>query len=59
MSMIDFNAVFPSLIYSLTCSKIIFGAIFSIIFGAPLVFNVIFGYYLSSKNIRKNISSLV
>jgi len=53
MSMIDFNTVFPSLISSLTSSKIIFGAIFSVIFGVPLVFNVIFGHYLSSKRYKK------
>jgi MFS family permease len=53
MSMIDFNTVFPSLIFSLTSSKIIFGAIFSILFGVPLIFNVIFGHYLSSKKYKK------
>lgn len=53
MSMIDFNTIFPSLISSLTDSKILFGAIFSIIFGVPLIFNVIFGHYLSSKKYKK------
>lgn len=53
MSMIDFNTVFPSLISSLTGSKIIFGAIYSIIFGVPLIFNIIFGHYLSSKKYKK------
>jgi len=53
MSMIDFNTVFPSLISSLTSSKIIFGAIYSVIFGVPLIFNVIFGHYLSSKKYKK------
>ncbi len=49
MSMIDFNTVFPSLISSLTDSKIIF----SIMFGVPLIFNLIFGHYLSSKKFKK------
>jgi len=53
MSMIDFNTVFPSLISSLTESKIIFGAIYSIMFGVPLIFNLIFGHYLSSKKFKK------
>lgn len=53
MSMIEFNTVFPSLISSLTGSKIIFGAIYSIMFGAPLIFNVMFGHYLSSKKFKK------
>jgi len=53
MSMIDFNTVFPSLISSLTSSKIIFGAIYSVIFGVPLIFNVIFGHFLSSKKYRR------
>ena len=53
MSMIDFNTVFPSLISSLTGSKIIFGAIYSIMFGVPLIFNVMFGHYLSSKKFKK------
>jgi len=53
MSMIEFNTVFPSLISSLTGSKIIFGAIYSIMFGVPLIFNVMFGHYLSSKKFKK------
>jgi len=53
MSMIDFNTVFPSLISSLTSSKIVFGAIYSIIFGVPLIFNIVFGHYLSSKKFKK------
>lgn len=53
MSMIEFNTVFPSLISSLTGSKIIFGAIYSIMFGVPFIFNVFFGHYLSSKKFKK------
>jgi MFS family permease len=53
MSMIEFNTVFPSLISSLTGSKIIFGAIYSVMFGVPLIFNVMFGHYLSSKQFKK------
>ena len=53
MSMIEFNTVFPSLISSLTGSKIIFGAIYSVMFGVPLIFNVMFGHYLSSKKFKK------
>ena len=53
MSMIEFNTVFPSLISSLTDSKIIFGSIYSVMFGIPLIFNVMFGHYLSSKRFKK------
>ncbi len=53
MSMIEFNTVFPSLISSLTGSKIIFGAIYSVMFGVPLIFNVMLGHYLSSKKFKK------
>ena len=53
MSMIEFNTVFPSLISSLTGSKIIFGAIYSLMFGVPFIFNVFFGHYLSSKKFKK------
>lgn len=53
MSMIEVNTVFPSLISSLTNSKVAFGAIYSVMFGVPLVFNIVFGHYLSSKKFKK------
>ncbi|MHA1974320.1 MAG: MFS transporter [Candidatus Hodarchaeales archaeon] len=53
MSMIDFNTIFPSLIFSLTNSKIIFGVIYSIMIGIPLIFNVVFGHILASKKFKK------
>ncbi|MGY4688028.1 MFS transporter [Petrotoga sp. DB-2] len=46
MSMIDFNTVFPALITELTDNKIIFGVLYSILLGAPLFFNAIFGYFM-------------
>lgn len=53
MSMIDFNTIFPSLISSLNDSKIIFGALYSIMLGVPFIFNIIFGHYLKSKKFKK------
>lgn len=40
ISMIDFNTVFPSLISTLIDSKIIFGLLYSIMLGAPKLFNI-------------------
>ncbi len=53
MSMIDFNTVFPSLISSLTESKLVFGALYSIMIGVPFIFNVLFGHFLFSKKYKK------
>jgi len=46
MSMIDFNTVFPSLVDSLSDSKIIFGALYSIMLGIPFVFNLLFSHIM-------------
>jgi len=53
MSMIDFNTVFPALIDELIDSKIIFGFLYSIMLGVPLVFNVFFSNYMRSFRYRK------
>lgn len=46
MSMIDISTVLPSLISNLTNSTVAFGGIYSIMLGAPFVFNLIFSSYL-------------
>ncbi len=46
MSMIDFNTVLPTLIDTLNDSKIIFGSLYSIMLGGPLIFNILFSHYL-------------
>ena len=46
MSMIEMNTVLPSLISNLTSSTIAFGGMYSIMLGAPLVFNLIFSGFL-------------
>lgn len=51
MSMIDFNTVLPTLIDTLNDSKIIFGSLYSIMLGGPLIFNIVFSHYL--KRFRK------
>lgn len=53
MSMIDFNTVLPSLISTLVDSKIIFGLIYSIMLGAPRIFNIIFSHIMNSYDYRK------
>ncbi len=53
MSMLDLNTVFPSLISELTKSKFIFGMLYSIMLGVPLVFNIIFSHYLKSFKYKK------
>lgn len=53
MSMIDFNTVFPSLVDSLTEYKIIFGLLYSIMLGAPLLFNGIFSHYMKRYEYKK------
>jgi MFS family permease len=51
MAMIDFNTVLPTLIDTLNDSKIIFGSLYSIMLGGPLIFNILFSHYL--KRFRK------
>lgn len=46
MAMIDFNTVLPTLIDTLNDSKIIFGSLYSIMLGGPLIFNILFSHYL-------------
>lgn len=53
MSMIDFNTILPTLINILTDSKIVLGALYSILLAAPLLFNFVFSYYMSSFKYRR------
>ncbi|WP_041605783.1 MFS transporter [Halothermothrix orenii] len=53
MSMIDFNTVFPSLITELTEVKVVFGLLYSIMLGAPLVFNIIFSHFMQYYPFKK------
>lgn len=53
MAMIDFNTVLPSLIDTLTDYKLIFGLLYSIMLGAPLLFNVIFSHYMKRYEYKK------
>ncbi len=53
VSMLDLNTVFPALVTTLTESKIIFAAFYSIMLGVPVIFNVIFGHYLRNKPKKK------
>lgn len=46
MSMIDFNTVFPALIDKLSESKVIFGALYSIMLGVPFIFNLLFSHIM-------------
>jgi len=53
VSMLELNTVFPALITTLTENRIIFAALYSVMLGVPLMFNVIFGYYLRNKEYKK------
>lgn len=53
MSMIDMNTVLPALISQLTNNTVAFGALYSILLGAPLVFNLIFSAYLQRFLLKK------
>lgn len=53
MAMLDLNTVFPTLINTLTSSKYIFGALYSIMLGIPLIFNLIFSHFLRSRPYKK------
>jgi len=53
MAMLDFSTVFPALISELVDSKIIFGFLYSIMLGVPLVFNVFFSHYMRFYKYRK------
>jgi len=49
MSMLDLNTVFPALVSELTESKALFGLLYSIMLGAPLVFNLVFSHVLKTR----------
>lgn len=53
MAMIDFNTVFPALIDKLSDSKIIFGALYSIMLGVPFVFNLLFSHIMRRSSYKK------
>ena len=53
VSMLDLNTVFPALVTTLTSSKVIFAAFYSIMLGVPMIFNVVFGHYLRNKPYKK------
>ena len=53
MAMLDLNTVFPTLIKVLTENNYIFGALYSIMLGVPLVFNLIFSHYLRKRPYKK------
>jgi MFS family permease len=53
MSMLDLNTVFPALVSELTESKILFGFLYAIMLGAPLIFNLVFSHYLKSRRYKK------
>ncbi|MDD4743923.1 MAG: hypothetical protein PHN53_04930 [Eubacteriales bacterium] len=56
MSMLDLNTVFPALVSELTESKALFGLLYSIMLGAPLVFNLVFSHVLKTRPYKKNTS---
>ncbi len=53
MSMLDLNTVFPTLIDTLHSSKYVFGALYGIMLGSPLLFNIIFSHYLRRHRKKK------
>jgi MFS family permease len=53
MAMLDLNTVFPTLIRTLSANRLVFGALYSILLGAPLLFNVIFSHLLRKKPYKK------
>ncbi len=53
LAMIDFNTVFPALIADLGGSKVMFGALYAIMLGAPYLLNFLFGHYLSTQRYRR------
>lgn len=53
MSMLDLNTVFPALVSELSGSKILFGFLYSIMLGAPLVFNILFSHFLKGYAYKK------
>ncbi|NLO36343.1 MAG: MFS transporter [Clostridiaceae bacterium] len=53
MSMLDLNTVFPALVSELTASKALFGLLYSIMLGAPLIFNLVFSHVLKTRPYKK------
>lgn len=53
MSLIDLNTVFPALVTDLGGSKIIFGLLYSILLGAPYLFSLLFGHYISQHSLHR------
>lgn len=53
MSMIDFTTVLPSLVSKLSHSKILFGFLYSVLLGAPGIFNLIFSHFLEPQKKKK------
>jgi len=53
MAMIELNTVLPNLIAGLTKSSIAFGGLYSIMLGAPLIFNLLFSHYLKRFELKK------
>jgi len=53
LAMIDFNTVFPALIADLGGSKVMFGALYAIMLGAPYLLSFLFGHYLSTQRYRR------
>lgn len=53
MAMIELNTVLPNLIAELTQSTVAFGTLYSIMLGAPLIFNLLFSYYLKKFKYKK------
>jgi MFS family permease len=53
MAMIELSTVLPNLIAELTKSNVAFGALYSIMLGAPLIFNLLFSYYMKKFKYKK------
>ncbi|MBN2794952.1 MAG: MFS transporter [Clostridia bacterium] len=53
LAMLDLNTVFPALIDEMTHSKIIFGFLYAIMLGIPLIFNIVFSHYLKTFKRKK------
>ena len=53
MSMLDFNTVLPSLISELSRSKLVLGALYAVLLGAPGIFNLVFSHFLQKYPYRK------
>ncbi|HKJ67817.1 MAG TPA: MFS transporter [bacterium] len=52
-SMLDLNTIFPALVTSLVDSTTLFGFLYAIMLGVPFIFNIFFGHYLQSRELKK------